>query len=455
MRRLGIILGIFFTFFVVAPARSQNTNAQLLALINSNVPSGNPNVLTAASMRQVLDALVNSSEVSATSCLGSADLSNFQAFANTLNSPVVSLNIFDGTNCVPWALLNISTHTLTFIGSALATPRNLVARFGSMDVFQRGAGGSASIAVGASSTAYTVDGCYLTTGANEASTVTASTPLTSQSSKSATVARNSAQTGTAQMTFGCPLDSDELVPARGNFVTLSFTILAGANWSPVSGAITANILCGTGTPIKQTAGYTNQVTVASTSNNLTPGGSAMRLQVTSSSTVPTNCTQMEVQWTWGPTGTAGANDSVAIDSVKLEVVPNAQGVASPFEEVDFNSQLLLAQRHYAKTFVYGTAPAQNAGASTGEVQGIAGKASTAAELLTWRFPRQMRVTPSITLFNPSATNAQVRDETASVDTTASTTANLTADGTSVTATGNASTAVGNTLGVHITADAGI
>lgn len=438
----------------MVPAMAQNTNAQLLSLIAGDLPSG---ALTPiANFRTVLNAMVNSTNVASGSCPTTA-LSTYQPWANTTNAPSAAiLNVFDGTSCVPWAVLNNSTHALTFIGSALPTPRNLAARFGSMDVFQRGAGGSASIAVGASSTAYTVDGCYLTTGANEASTVTASTPLTSQSNKSVTVARNAAQTGTATVTFGCPLDTDELIPARGNFVTLSFYVQAGANWSPVSGAITANVLCGTGTPVKQTAGYTNQSTIASTSNNLTPGGSVTRFQVTSSAVVPTNCAQMEVQWTWGPTGTAGANDSVAIDSVQLEIVPAAQGVASAFQEIDFGTQLGMAQRHFAKTFAYGTAPAQNAGANTGELQGIAGKAGVAAELLHWRYPRQMRVTPTtVTLFNPSVTNAQVRDETAAADTSASTNANTTADGLSITATGNAGTAVGNTLGVHITVDAGI
>jgi hypothetical protein len=65
----------------------------------------------------------------------------------------------------------------------------------------------------------------------------------------------------------------------------------------------------------------------------------------------------------------------------------------------------------------------------------------------------MRKTPTVTLYNPAAANAQVRDETAAGDLTASATANVNRKGFNVAATGNAGTAIAGMLGIHWTADA--
>jgi hypothetical protein len=452
-----IVAALALLWLACGPALGQESNTQLLALIAANVPSGNPGVLTAASLRAVLQAMVNSTNVASTTCPTNTAISPYQPWANTTSSPTgIVLNVYDGSNCVPWAIMNTSSHQMTIAGSANQPVTNIIARFGSLDVHQRGGGavGGPGVAVPASTTAYTADGCYLATGLTQASTVIANAGFATGSFRSAAIARNSGQSGTTQMTFGCPLDTDEISLTVGSFVTLSFSVKAEANWSPVSGTLTTNVLCGTGSPVKQVSGYAGQTTVATLSSSITPSGSTQRLQVTSSAVVPSNCTQMEVQWTWLPTGTAGTHDTIDLDDVQLEVVPNAQSVASPFAALPFGAQLRLAQRFYAKTFAYGTVPAQNIGVNTGELQSIAGKTTTGVQFLSWRYPQQMRVAPNLTLFNPANTNAQVRDETAG-DTSGSTGANTTADTTSVTATGNGSTAVGNILGVHITADAGI
>lgn len=436
------------------PTLSQSTNAQLLALITSQLPSGS--LVPITNFRTVLDAIVNSTNVSGTSC-PTTSLTEGQPWINTTNTPAgVILNVFDGANCVPWALLNTTAHTMTLLGSAGQSPgQNLAGRFGSMDVFQRGAGGSASIAVAASTTAYTVDGCYLATGTGEASTVAAVAGIANGSNKAASVTRNSGQTGTAQMTFGCPLDTDELTLAHGYYVALSFSIQAGANFSSVSGTMTANVVCGTGTPVKQIVGYAGQTTVATLSQNLTPGGSVQRLQVTSSAVVPTNCAQMEVQWTWSPTGTAGAADSLTIDDVQLEVVAGPQAVASPFQALDFNTQLVKARGHYYKTFSYGTAPAQNAGTSGALYTQSQG--STANNPLSIQMQTRMRVAPSVTTYNPSASNANCRDITGSADLTATfpDTSNVPVNSDRASGFCAAAGAASHAIALHATFDSGI
>ena len=236
---------------------------------------------------------------------------------------------------------------------------NLAVRFGSMDVWQRGAGGSASIAVGASTTAYTVDGCYLLTNANQASTVAAVAGIATGSFKAAAISRNNAQTGTGQLLFGCPFDTDEIALFAGQFVTLSFTLSTGALYS--GGAISINLVCGTGSPKKQSTGYTNQTLPITFAISPGAAAAATRYQATSAAIVPANCTQAEPQFEWNPTGTAGATDTVTIDDVKVEIVLNAASTATPYTPANFEQQLHMAQRHFAKTFPYGTAPIQNGG----------------------------------------------------------------------------------------------
>jgi len=96
------------------------------------------------------------------------------------------------------------------------------------------------------------------------------------------------------------------------------------------------------------------------------------------------------------------------------------------------------------------------GINTGETVGIAGKAGAVANAgIIWcpfRVPKRATA-PTVTLFNPvTNSNAQVRDEVANVDHTATSAVNNTENGFSLTSTGNASTAVGDRIGIHWTAE---
>ena len=129
-------------------------------------------------------------------------------------------------------------------------------------------------------------------------------------------------------------------------------------------------------------------------------------------------------------------------------------VSTDFERRPDVTELQLCQRYYEKSFAVATKPAQNVGAGTGEFDFMAGKAGAAAEFGTvrYRVPKRAAAT-TLTLYNPAAANAQVRDETAAADCSAAATASSTDQGFRITATGNAGTAVGNILGVHWTAEA--
>jgi hypothetical protein len=339
--------------------------------------------------------------------------------------------------------------------AALALSRiNVAGRFGALDVWQRGAGGSAAISVAASTTAYTADGCYLKTGTNQAHTVSAVAGIATGSLKAAAVQRTAAQTGVGSVIFGCPLDTDEIAMFAGSFVTLSFTASAGANWSPASGNLTYELFCGTGSVVKQSVGYTGQTTPINTTVGISPGGAAARYQSTSAAIVAANSTQCEIQFNWTPVGTAGAADTINIDDIQLEIATSATDVASNFQRALFGDLLRRAQRHFAKSFPYGTAPAQNAGLA-GAFGMIEGTTNSALGIF-WFFPTPMRIAPTVTAYNPSNTNSSCRNVTAPADGTSSVDPDtaISANGVAITCATNLAN-VNAHVYIQASADAGI
>ena len=201
-----------------------------------------------------------------------------------------------------------STALNMLMGQMITSPsnRNIAWMNGGMEIWQRGSGATASIAVAASTTAYTSDRWYINTDTNEASTVSAQAGLVDESLLCARVQRNAAQTGTGGMTFGYPLDTDEILRMRGNIVNVSFRIRAGADWSPANGTISATLRVGTGAVAKVVSGFTNPTDPLTVSANLTT--STVLVQASGSAIVPLTATQAELFFFWVPVGTAGAAD---------------------------------------------------------------------------------------------------------------------------------------------------
>jgi hypothetical protein len=107
------------------------------------------------------------------------------------------------------------------------------------------------------------------------------------------------------------------------------------------------------------------------------------------------------------TTTSGA--TFQMGNVKLEVssVPTPYLAKLPTEEI------LLAQRYYGKTMPQGTAVAQNAGLAGA----LCNRAPVSSALpdVTWRFPVEVRASPTIVTYNPSVANANWRDVVAAAD----------------------------------------
>ncbi len=125
---------------------------------------------------------------------------------------------------------------------------------------------------------------------------------------------------------------------------------------------------------------------------------------------------------------------------------------------DMAQELNRVQRFYAKTFDLDTAPAQNAGASTGAIASIIGKAGATAlaSHIVWRYPVPLiKAATTITQYSPESAAAapwRTTGTTPAVQ-TASATANSSSQGVVITSTGDINGAVGDRVHVHLTADA--
>lgn len=359
-----------------------------------------------------------------------------------------------------WNNINTDYATaLTMLMSQLVssiTNRNALWANGGLEVWQRGAGSSASIAVAATTTAYTADRWYLATGANGASVVSAQTGLTAASALCARVRKNAAQTGTAQTYFAYPLDTNEIARLRNNKVSFSCSVQAGANWSPTSGTLTVILYTGTGAVGKRGGTpYTGETTVLSIATNLTAGGAVTTISGSSSVVVPSTTTQAELQFTWTPVGTAGAADDFSVDDVELESQLSASTwTPTNYDRVPFSQMLAACKRHYQKTFEYSIA----ASAGTNSAQSIIGANAVATQRLAglWILPVELRTTPTVTTYIPfTGSSANWYDYGASTSVAVNVTASVI--GTKaiyITSTTSGST-TNNMCMIHAQADAGI
>jgi hypothetical protein len=115
------------------------------------------------------------------------------------------------------------------------------------------------------------------------------------------------------------------------------------------------------------------------------------------------------------------------------------------------AELSLAQEYYTKSFLAGTAPAQNAG--TAGAFCVQNTTAGGTPSFLWTFPQQMRLAPTITTYNPSAANANWRDITTGTDVAVSVNSDGLLSTSSVLISTAAPVAGIDTLCIHATASA--
>ena len=124
----------------------------------------------------------------------------------------------------------------------------------------------------------------------------------------------------------------------GKEVTLSFRARGGANWSPTNGTVGFGLAGGEGTD-ENPVSMTNTNIVFRIDANIPQGGGFVTYSGTG--TIPTDKTQLSLQISWTPVGTAGANDYWDVREVQLEI----GGTVTQFEQRTYNEELQLCQRY--------------------------------------------------------------------------------------------------------------
>ena len=260
----------------------------------------------------------------------------FQADANALISNVgagpQALDLVE-SGCVPLAF------------NPFANFRNLIdgGDF-SINPFQRNipglaAGGVIATPIGAAP-GYFADR-FFAAGAASSAILMAAVADTSVAgfNQSLKVSRQTGNTSSATINFGQVIETFDSLRCQGQTVTLSFWAKAGASYS--GRALTAQVITGSG--VNQSAAsllagtWTTPSSVVSIAQALTPN--MTRYQLTG--VVPAAATQLAALMSFTPGGTAGADDSISINGVQLEIGPRA----SPFERLDAQVVLEICQRY--------------------------------------------------------------------------------------------------------------
>jgi hypothetical protein len=149
--------------------------------------------------------------------------------------------------------------------------------------------------------------------------------------------RVAGDTSTAALSLWYSNESTNTYDLAGNQVTLSFWAKAGSTLSSAGSQIYVAIVSGTGTD-QRIYNYTGGVAFSVTYQTITTNW----VRYSFTGTVPSNSTELGLQISFTPTGTAGADDSVKITGVQLE----AGSTATDFERRPIGTELALCQRYY-------------------------------------------------------------------------------------------------------------
>ena len=197
------------------------------------------------------------------------------------------------------------------------------------------------------------------------------------------VQRDSGNASAAAILYSQSLETVNAIPFAGKAVTFSFYARAGANYSPTSSLLTAQLKTGTGTDQNALmVGYTG--TANTINQNVTLTTTWQRFQYTA--TLPATTTEFAPYFTMTPTGTAGAADYYEITGVQVEV----GSVATQFTRQGgtIQGELAACQRYYWQSNADG-------GSAFGNLTSFSGVASSSTALqFAINTPVSMRVKPS-------------------------------------------------------------
>lgn len=107
---------------------------------------------------------------------------------------------------------------------------------------------------------------------------------------------------------------------------------------------------------------------------------------------------------------------VRLADVQVCADPDSTGVAPAWELPDCDDTLAQCKRYYRKSFLPSTNPAQNVGLTNAVITAQVTTASTSQALVFVSYDAELRISsPTLTIYNPSAANAQIRGLGAGAD----------------------------------------
>jgi len=221
------------------------------------------------------------------------------------------------------------------------------------------------------------------------------------------------------------------------------------------GTMTISHIYGNGvneTPAALIAGtWSSQTIVASTSVSLSNGVHMTVLNFTNGAAFYSGERAVRITVT-NPGTTGGSAESVVFLGVLL-----TEGTVTPtaIYPPDRAFELERCQRFYEKSFALATIPAQNVGIATGEtrfLQVVGASTAQGTFSVSYKTRKRAGATPTITLYNPAAANAQFRNITGSTDWSASTASSPSETGFFLNGTSAAASTAGSSAAIHWTAD---
>jgi hypothetical protein len=202
--------------------------------------------------------------------------------------------------------------------------------------------------------------------------------------------RNNASALTGTIAVSQALETINSTVAAGKQVTLSYWAKAGANYSSASSLFNANVQTGTGTDqaVNAGGGWTGVAFPLASTPTITTSWAFYSV----TGTVAPTATQLEILFSYVPTGTAGADDNVYITGVQLEI----GSAPSEFEVEPFETTLRKCQRYYETSAAYGVALG-TAWLENSPVHVI--PYNTASAALQMPFKVNKRVSPAVTNYS--------------------------------------------------------
>jgi hypothetical protein len=261
-------------------------------------------------------------------------LAYFQTLVNsgtvnvaTANQLLVDLGVGDAAHLAAFYALLVGS------GSLSSRRKNVN---GGFDIWQRGAG------------PFTPAASTVTYGCDQWWSVRAGVTNFSVSQQAGTLGhyafklqRTAADASLVAISCGHTIESSKCYTAAGKTCTYSFSVKAGANFSGSNLAVAVHT--GTGVDQGSAAQSAGTWTGWAATLNTTQAITTTLTRYSFSVAIPAGTKEIGLFFSWVPTGTAGADDSITLEEVQFEV-----GSLTSFEDVDTAVEVVKCQRYYER-----------------------------------------------------------------------------------------------------------